>query len=292
MNEIVVISGKGGTGKTSITAALGALAGRNTIVADCDVDAANMHLLYNPQINSSEKFWSGKTALINYDKCTACGSCLDDCRFNAIKLKEDSYIIDEINCEGCSLCSHLCPENAISMKTQKAGDWFISKSKFNNWFVYAELGIAQENSGKLVSKVKSVTRKLADKENINFILIDGPPGLGCPTISSLSGASEVLIVTEASNSGYHDLCRLIDLINHFKIQASCIINKVDLNPESAKRIEEICNQNSIRVISKIPFTISFNNALKQGLTLTEYDDEILKQEINHIWNQITNGRRT
>jgi MinD superfamily P-loop ATPase len=290
MNEIVIISGKGGTGKTSITAALGALAGQDAVVADCDVDAANMHLLYNPKIESSENFWSGKSAVIDYNRCIDCGNCSAFCRFNAIRLQQKHFIIDEINCEGCSLCSHICPENAIIMETQKAGDWFISKSKFDSWLIYAKLGIAKENSGKLVNKVKSLAREIAKNKDLKFILIDGPPGLGCPTISSLSGANQVLIVTEASNSGYHDLCRLITLIKHFKIPASCIINKSDLNSDSANQIEEICNQNNIRIVSKIPFTLSFNEALKQGLTLAEYDDEILKTKINQIWKQINNGR--
>ncbi len=288
MNEIVVMSGKGGTGKTSILAALGACAGQDAVVADCDVDAANMHLLYDPQIMSSEKFWSGKAAVIDYDKCSNCGNCLNVCRFDAVKLISDRYTIDELNCEGCSLCYHICPENAIRMEIQQTGDCFISKSKFQNWFVFAKLGIAQENSGKLVSKVKSEARNIAEREGTKFILIDGPPGIGCPAISSLSGASEVLIVTEATNSGKHDLIRLIELINHFKIHASCIINKVDLNQKAANQVEEVCYKNDIRVISKIPFTLSFTKALEQGLTLAEYDDNKLKNEINNIWYQIKN----
>lgn len=291
MKEIVVMSGKGGTGKTSILAALGAVAGKEAVVADCDVDAANMHLLYNPQIKSAEKFWGGKTAIIDYGKCNNCGSCLNVCRFDAIKIETDRYIVDEINCEGCSLCSHMCPENAIKMEPQQTGDWFTSKSKFNNWFVFAKLGIAQENSGKLVSKVKSESRNIAEKEGAKYILIDGPPGIGCPAISSISGASEVLIVTEATNSGKHDLVRLIELINHFKISASCIINKVDLNQEAANQIEEVCCKNDIQVISKIPFTLSFTQALEQGLTLAEYDDDKLKNEINNIWQQLKSRGR-
>ena len=286
MKEVVVMSGKGGTGKTSILAALGACAGNEAVVADCDVDAANMHLLYHPQIKSSQKFWSGKISHIDYDLCSNCGSCFDLCRFDAIKYSSERYIIHEINCEGCSLCSHLCPENAISMEPQQTGDWHISKSKYHNWFVFAKLGIAQENSGKLVSKVKSEARNIAEKEGTQFLLIDGPPGIGCPAISSLSGANEVLIVTEATISGKHDLVRLIELISHFKIPASCIINKADLNVEVAEEIEDVCNENDIKVISKIPFTQSFTNALEEGLTLVDYKDEKLKKEINNIWQYI------
>lgn len=286
MNEIVVMSGKGGTGKTSILAALGVSASNEAVVADCDVDAANMHLLYNPQIKSSEKFWSGKIAQIDYDRCSNCGTCLDFCHFNAIMYKSDKYTIDEVNCEGCSLCSHLCPENAIRMETQQTGNWYISKSKYNNWFVFAKLGIAQENSGKLVNKVKHEARNIAEKEGIDYILIDGPPGIGCPAISSISGATEVLIVTEATISGKHDLDRLIELINHFKVPASCIINKADLNLDAVKQIEEVCFKNNIKIISKIPFTESFTHALEEGLTLAEYEDEILKKEINNIWQSI------
>lgn len=286
MKEIVVMSGKGGTGKTSILAALGASARNEAVVADCDVDAANMHLLYNPQIKTSEKFWSGKIAQIDYDKCSNCGNCLDVCHFNAIAYNSDKYTIDEVNCEGCSLCSHLCPQNAIQMAKQQAGNWYISKSKYNNWFVFAKLGIAQENSGKLVNKVKYEARKMAEDEGIDYILIDGPPGIGCPAISSISGASEVLIVTEATISGKHDMVRLIELINHFKIPASCIINKADLNLDAVKQIEEVCSKNDIKIISKIPFTQSFTRALEEGLTLAEYEDEKLKNEINNIWHSI------
>ncbi len=286
MKEIVVLSGKGGTGKTSILAALGASASNQAVVADCDVDAANMHLLYKPLIKSSEKFWSGKIAQIDYDKCSNCGVCLDYCHFNAIKYNSEKYIIDEVNCEGCSLCSHLCPQNAIKMETQQTGNWYISKSKYNNWFVFAKLGIAQENSGKLVNKVKYEARKIAEEEEIDYILIDGPPGIGCPAISSISGASEVLIVTEATISGKHDMVRLIELINHFKIPASCIINKADLNLDAVKQIEEVCSKNNIKIISKIPFTQSFTSALEEGVTLAEYEDEKLKKEINNIWQFI------
>lgn len=288
MKEIVVLSGKGGTGKTSILAALGAIAGKEAIVADCDVDAANMHLLYNPKIETSVEFMSGKVATIDESKCNGCGNCSNVCRFDAIKIVDGVYTVDEVNCEGCSLCSHMCPENAIIMETQKIGHWFTSKSKFKNWFVYAKLGIAQENSGKLVSKVKSVARSLAKEEKVEYILIDGPPGIGCPAISSITGANHVLIVTEATNSGKHDLVRLIGIINHFNIHASCIINKADLNEEAAKEIEEVCTQNKINIIEKIPFTQSFTNALENKVTLAEYDDYELNNKINKIWTELKN----
>ena len=286
MKEIVVISGKGGTGKTSITAAIGVLAGNQAVVADCDVDAANLHLLYNPDTQQDNEFWSGKTAVIDYDKCIDCGICEEKCRFDAISQVNAKYVIDEVSCEGCSVCHYLCPTKAISMNENKAGDWFKSKSRFGNWFVHAKLGIGQENSGKLVSKVKEEAKKIAENENISYVIVDGPPGVGCPVISSFSGASSILIVTEATQSGLHDLKRLVELVEYFKAKATCIINKFDLNLEVSNEIEEFCGKHNIRVINKIPYHSVFFDALQDSKTVIETNEQSIKIKIEEIWNHL------
>ncbi|MCK5170024.1 MAG: 4Fe-4S binding protein, partial [Bacteroidales bacterium] len=187
MKEIVVISGKGGTGKTSVTASLAVLAGNDTIVADCDVDAADMHLLMKPVIEKSENFFSGVIAKIDEDKCTNCGICADVCRFNAISIINNQHTVNTLNCEGCGYCEKVCPVEAISMHEQNVGDWYISKTKVENILVHAKLGIGAENSGKLVAKVKNEAKRLAKENNKDYIIIDGSPGIGCPVVSSLSG---------------------------------------------------------------------------------------------------------
>ncbi len=286
MNEIVVMSGKGGTGKTSIAAALGVLAGRDAVVADCDVDAANMHLLYAPDTLRVNEFWSGKTAAIDTDRCMNCGFCEVKCRFDAIHERNGAFVVDEVDCEGCSLCYYMCPENAISMTDNHAGDWFVSKSRFGHWFVHAHLGIAQENSGKLVSQVKSEASQLAARERIPFVIIDGPPGIGCPAIASVSGAAHVLVVTEATQSGLHDLERLIDLIEYFKTSASCVVNKFDVNPEVGEKIADLCRKRGVDVIATIPYDPIFNDALRDGKTLVETKDLAITQKIEDIWNHL------
>ena len=285
MKEVAIVSGKGGTGKTSIAAALGVLAGNNAVIADCDVDAANMHILYNPRDIEENDFLGGKVAVIDNDLCNSCGVCVSQCRFDAID-DIGQYKVDPIKCEGCSLCKYICQNNAIKMEANKAGRYYKSKSRFNSWFVSAELFAAQENSGKLVNVVKSEARQLASENNLSQIIIDGPPGISCPTISSLSGTSLAVVVTEATRSGYHDLIRIIELIKKLKIDALCVINKFDLNDAVISDITELCNKNDVAIISKIPFSDSFNKALQNGLTLLEGEDNLIKSEIEKIWKEI------
>ncbi len=287
MKEIVVISGKGGTGKTSITAALGALAGEKAMMVDCDVDAANLHILYEPTILSEEDFFSGKKAVIENDLCTDCGICLEKCAFEAIQYIDGQYFVDEVNCEGCSVCFHLCPVGAIKMEENLAGKWYSSKSRFGNHFIYAHLGIGQENSGKLVTKVKQEAKKIAEQQNIPFLIVDGPPGIGCPVISSLSNVDHVLLVTEATLTGLSDLKRLIELIEYFKIKASCIINKFDLNEEVADLIRTYCKDHQIPVINEIPFNPVFTKALNQKKTVIESDDPLIVEKIKEIFDFLT-----
>ena len=286
MKDIVIMSGKGGTGKTSIAAALGVVAGANAVTVDCDVDAANLHLLYDPEHREHHDFWSGKTAVIDHDACMGCGICHEKCRFGAISVQEGRYVIDPLGCEGCSVCHYLCEAGAIEMQDVMAGEWFVSRNRFGHWFVHARLGIGQENSGKLVSKVKSEARSLAEREQIPHLIVDGPPGIGCPVISSFSGADHILIVTEATQSGLHDLRRLVDLIDFFKTRASCVINKADLNDEARDGIERFCETRGVEVISAIPYSETFLDALQDGKTIMETDDVPLKKQISDIWNHL------
>jgi len=265
LKEIVVISGKGGTGKTSIVAALANLF-KDKVLADCDVDAADLYLVLNPEIINENEFWSGKTAYIDKEKCTYCNKCLELCQFQAIS---DEMVIDKISCEGCGVCFHFCPTGAISLEDNLAGYWYTSKTTYGP-FVHAKLGIAEENSGKLVSLVKSKARELALKDNKTTILVDGPPGIGCPVIASISGASLVLIITEPTLSGIHDLKRVLSLNEHFNIQSAVCINKADINQKMTDSILKHCNENNIPVVGVIPYDNLITKAQIQGLSITEY----------------------
>ncbi|KJS81776.1 MAG: (4Fe-4S)-binding protein [Peptococcaceae bacterium BICA1-8] len=268
LKEIVVISGKGGTGKTSVVAALAALFD-NKVLADCDVDAADLHLVLNPEIIENHEFWSGKTANIDKSKCINCNKCLELCQFEAIS---DEMVIDKISCEGCGVCFHFCPSGAISLQDNLAGHWYISKTKYGT-FVHAKLGIAEENSGKLVTLVKNKARELAAKENKSIILVDGPPGIGCPVIASISGANLVLIITEPTLSGIHDLTRVLSLNKHFNVQTAVCINKSDINQEMTASIIKNCQENNIPVVGVIPYDNSVTKAQIQGLSILEFNPE-------------------
>src|SRR3989339_665100 len=284
MKQIVVISGKGGTGKTVITASLAALA-RNKVMVDCDVDAADLHLLLRATIRERHEFRSGKTALIDRELCTRCGKCRDICRFNAIT---PDYTVESFSCEGCALCSYICPVKAIRMEENLAGEWFISETRHGP-FVHAKLGIAEENSGKLVAKVRQAARDLAKQYNLDYIIIDGPPGIGCPVIASLTGVDQALIVTEPTLSGLHDAKRVIDVARHFNVSVSLVINKYDLNPEMTGQIENYCKEERIPVIGKIAFDKAVVEAMVAGKTIVEYSDSAIKSELIKIWEQLKEG---
>ncbi|GAI05092.1 unnamed protein product, partial [marine sediment metagenome] len=219
MKQIVVISGKGGTGKSVIAGSFASLA-KNKVMADCDVDAADLHLLLHPTVKETHEFSGGKTAFIDERRCTECGKCQEVCRFEAI----DNYVVDPISCEGCGVCFHICPEKAIKMVDDLSGKWFVSETKYGP-FVHAKLGIAEENSGKLVTLVRQNAKLIAEKEKRDFVIIDGPPGIGCPVIASLSGVDIALIVTEPTLSGIHDLERIVGVAHHFGIKGVVCINK-------------------------------------------------------------------
>lgn len=286
MKEIVVISGKGGTGKTSITASFAYLGGKDIVVADCDVDAADMHLLMKPDFAKSEDFYSGEIAIINQDICTACGKCADVCRFDAIPVINNQYIVQPLDCEGCGYCARICPVEAIKMEVQNVGRWYISNTRVGNILVHAKLGIGAENSGKLVAKVKNEAKQIAKENNKDFIIVDGSPGIGCPVVSSLSGANFVVLVTEPTVSGLHDLKRVYELVKKFNIKAGCIINKSDLNTQVSAEIEEFLKKENIIHFSNLPYDEAFTNAMTNGQTIVEYGQNNLTAILTDSWNMI------
>ena len=281
MKEVVVLSGKGGTGKTSIVGSFAALV-KSKVLADCDVDAADLHLLLKPVIRQNHEFWSGQVAVIDEEKCTQCGLCQEVCRFVAI----DDFKVDPIPCEGCGFCFHICPEEAITMKETLSGQWFISDTKYGS-LVHARLGIAQENSGKLVALVRQQAKKIAEKQEFDYIISDGPPGIGCPGISSLSGANLALLVTEPTLSGIHDLERVLGVCHHFGIPALVCVNKYDLNEDNTRQIEDYCLSQRVEVAGKVPFDNIVTEALVQRLPVVEYSQGKVAQEIERLWQTIT-----
>ncbi len=289
MKQIVIISGKGGTGKTIITGAFAALA-KNKVMADCDVDAADLHLLLQPEIKKRYEFKSGETAVIDQNKCIQCGKCIEVCRFSAITENRKPQtahriIIDPISCEGCAFCSLVCPVGAIKMKENTSGEWFISETRFGS-LVHAKLGIAEENSGKLVPLVRQKAKEIAEKQNCDWVIIDGAPGIGCPVIASLSGIDCALVVTEPTLSGLHDADRVISVAKHFGVSVKLVINKYDLNEQMAGKIEKYCQDNNIQLIGKVSFDKSVVKAMVEGKTIIEYSDGKAKKEINQIWDRL------
>jgi MinD superfamily P-loop ATPase len=286
MKEIVVISGKGGTGKTSLTASFAYLGGKDVIVADCDVDAADMHLLLQPDFADSDDFYSGELAVIDQLECTQCGKCADVCRFDAIAIIEGNYIVDPLNCEGCGYCARVCPSDAISNVDLNVGKWYVSDIKTGSIMVHAKLGIGADNSGKLVAKVKTKAKEIAEEKHKELVIVDGSPGIGCPVVSSLSGASFVVLVTEPSVSGLHDLKRVYQLVKKFNIKAGCIINKSDINKEISIQIEEFLQKEEIIHLTNLPYNENFTKAMTLGQTIMEYPDQHLKDSITKSWNAI------
>ena len=286
MKEIVVLSGKGGTGKTSIVGAFAAIA-QSKVLADCDVDAADLHLLLSPETKEENEFWSGQVAFIDEESCTECGLCQEVCHFDAI----EDFKVDPVSCEGCSFCYHVCPAEAITMMEQLAGHWFISDTRYGP-LAHAKLGIAQENSGKLVAVVRQQAKAIAQQQGLDYIITDGPPGIGCPVISSLSGANLALLVTEPTLSGIHDLERVLGVCHHFGIPALVCINKYDINEDNARQIESYCLSQGVEVASKIPFDNIVIEALVQGLPIVEYSQGKITQEIETLWQAVVRALNT
>ncbi len=286
MKEIVVISGKGGTGKTSIMSSLAYLAADKAVIADCDVDAANVHLILKPDILQKEDFYSGLFAEIDHDKCIDCGLCKDYCRFDAIHNIDRKYEVDKISCEGCGFCMHICPTKALTMKPQRAGEWMLSDTRIGTKLVHAKLGIGAENSGKLVAKVKNEAKLVARKEKKEYVIVDGSPGIGCPVVSSISGADFVVYVTEPTVSAVHDLKRVVALVKKFKIPSACIINKFDINEKQVQEIKNFLKEKNIPLLTELPYDEKFTKAMVEGKTIIEMDNSSISNGVKKSWQKI------
>jgi len=292
LKELVVISGKGGTGKTSIVAAFADLA-KNAVFADCDVDAADLHLVLEPKVKQTSDFSGGKRAAIITEKCIGCGKCKDICRFDAIRLAGPAndiaaitYVVDPISCEGCKVCVQFCPVDAIEFNDSINGQWFISDTRFGT-MVHARLGIAEENSGKLVTLIRKEAKRIAVEEKKNLLIVDGSPGIGCPVIASIAGADLVLIVTEPTLSGKHDLGRVAELAAGFNIPTLIAINKFDLNPDMAGQIEEDARSRNIKVVGKIRYDDAFTKAQILKSTVLEYTGGAVSEDVKALWRNVT-----
>jgi len=284
MKQIVIISGKGGTGKTVLTASFAALA-KSKVMADCDVDAADLYILLDPDVRERHLFKSGMTAVIDKDACISCGKCREICRFEAISA---DLVVDPVSCEGCMFCSFICPAGAIEMEENTTGEWFVSDTRFGP-MVHAKLGIAEENSGKLVSLVRSKAKEIAEKQGLGWVIIDGSPGIGCPVIASISGVDYAIVVTEPTISGLHDADRVIQVARHFNVPVKMVINKYDLNPDMSCKIEDYCAAGKVPVIGKIPFDRSVVEAMVQRKTVMEFPDGKAKKNIRDIWDRLQKG---
>ncbi len=283
MKEITILSGKGGTGKTSITAALASVA-KDVIFCDNDVDAADLHLIFHPVVKEEHVFQGAYIASIHKEKCDSCGACMEYCRFNAIHQIQGEYSINPQQCEGCRLCERICPAQAITSVQSENNSWFVSDSRFGV-LIHAKMGPGEENSGKLVTRIRKKARELTNDNNIRYIINDGPPGIGCAAISSISGCDLVLIVTEPSKSGLHDAGRLVDLVKTFHIPAFAMINKYDINKKITDEIESYMKINDIPVLAKIPFHESVIQSMVEGKTIIEYADESeISRKIREVWD--------
>ena len=279
MKQIAIASGKGGVGKTSLAAAFASFA--KAIFADCDVDASNLPLIFKPEIKEKHDFYGMDLANVDDAKCIKCMECYNACRFDAIT--EEIKIIEE-KCEGCGVCEHVCPVDAIEMKPRKSGEVYISKSRFG-WIVHAELKAGEETSGKLVSVVRQKAMEIAKENGYETIIIDSSAGIGCPVIASITGVSIVVIVVEPTMAAIHDMKRIMDVANHFKIPYVVCINKYDLNEEKALEIEKFCNENGIEIIGKIPYNNAFTHAIVNGKSVVEYDEK-LASLMKEIWENV------
>ena len=283
IRELVILSGKGGTGKTSITAAFALLAGR-AVLADCDVDAADLHLLLTPMVEQRHAFMSGNEAVIRRQDCTACGVCMDSCRFDAIRRDGPVYRIDPVACEGCGVCCRICPSQAIDFPERVCGEWMVSSTRCGP-MVYAKLGVAAENSGKLVTTVREQAWTVAVDKRMQLIISDGPPGIGCPVIASLSGVSLAVVITEPTVSGLHDLQRLLALARHFSVPTAVCVNKWDINPHQTERIEAAARSAGAEVLGRIRYDRSVTQAQLQQKAVVELDTAA-GDDIRVLWKQV------
>jgi len=291
MKELVVISGKGGTGKTSIVASFAGLA-KNAVLADCDVDAADLHLVLEPEVKKESDFSGGKRASIVTEQCVGCAKCMEVCRFDAIKSNDfagnseaKKFAVDPISCEGCKVCVEFCPAGAIDFNDAVNGRWFISDTRFGP-MVHAELGIAEENSGKLVTLIRREAKRLAEQDSKDLIIADGSPGIGCPVIASITGADLVLIITEPTLSGMHDLGRVADLTDSFGIPTLVCINKSDLNPDMTRKITKESGERGIKLAGEIRYDKAFTKAQIMKATIVEYTGGLVAEDVKALWRNI------
>lgn len=283
MRELVILSGKGGTGKTTVAASFAHLAERKVMV-DADVDAANLELVLSPQVREKHEFRGGKLAIVEPALCTACGRCAEVCRFQAVQEGDDGYLIDPLACEGCAVCYYECPSEAIRLEEPLSGHWFISDTPYGP-LVHAQLRPAEENSGLLVTQVKEEARRLAREQAFDYLIVDGPPGIGCPVIASIAGADLVLLVTEPTVAGVHDLERILSTTAHFGVPALVCINKYDLNPEMSQNLAEDCAARGIPLVGHIPFDKAVTEAMVQGRSVVSYSQGPVSQAIERLWKE-------
>jgi len=282
MRQFTVISGKGGTGKTSITAAFASLTEGNAVFADCDVDAADLHLILKPRVKKTMVFHGLKIASIDKKKCISCKKCYEHCRFNAID--EEINLVKE-RCEGCGVCAYICPVNAVSMVDRDSGFLYVSETRFGP-MVHALLNTGEEASGKLVTMVREKAKVVAEEGNKDLVIIDGPPGIGCPLISSITGVDLALVVTEPTLSAIHDLERLLDVTEHFKVPAVVCVNKYDINVENTRRIGEYCRRNNIPIVGRLPYDTVVTKAMIHEKTVIEFTREGFSDKLNSVWKKI------
>jgi MinD superfamily P-loop ATPase len=284
MKQLVILSGKGGTGKTTVAAALAHLASQEAsiVMADADVDAANLELVLSPQVQEEGEFTGGGVAVIDAELCTSCGICHDVCRFEAILPGDEVYAVDDLGCEGCGACVYACPVEAIEMREQLDGKWFRSQARYGPLF-HAHLFAARENSGKLVTLIKNKARDLALERGVDYLLVDGPPGIGCPVIAAISGTDLTLLVTEPTVSGAHDLERILGVAQHFGIPAAVCINKYDLNLAKTEEIAAWCAAQGVPIMGRIPFDHEVTWAMVQGKPITEHADGAVAEELRRVW---------
>ncbi|WP_028574065.1 ATP-binding protein [Desulfonatronovibrio hydrogenovorans] len=284
MREVVIISGKGGTGKTSLTGAF-AHVSENKIICDLDVDAPDLHILLDPINGQTHDFYSGHLAVIDNSRCRDCGICLDMCRYKAILYQEDRYVVDGLRCEGCKVCVSFCPDQAIDFPARHCGHWFVSSTRFGT-MVHAQLTPGAENSGRLVSLLRQKAREKAELERSKLILCDGAPGIGCPVISSLSGTDLAVIVAEPTLSGVHDLKRVASLCTHFKIKTAVLVNKFDLNLEQFQNIREYCLKNSYVFLGGLVHDPAVTRSMVERKVITECNESPMAGAVRQVWKRI------
>lgn len=290
MRELVVISGKGGTGKTTVVASFAALA-RDPVIADCDVDAADLHLLLRPEVQKTIAYQGSWVAEIEADRCTRCGACREACRFGAVLERDGTFGVDRFSCEGCGVCAHVCPVGAVTMKPRLSGWIYVSKTPYGT-MVHGELLPGEENTGKLVTQVKIRARELGRLEGAGLLLVDGAPGIGCPVIASLSGAHAALVVTEPSLAALHDLARVVEVARHFRVRTYLAINKADLAGDLTERIEDFALRQGIPMLGRIPYDEGVVEALAAGRPVVEHGNGPAAAAIRELWEELSSDLST